>query len=224
MADAIPASLKYSAQSAQARVIKQTVQPQGNSNGTSASQSIFRFRLPEKSLVDLRSIAIYYDYAFTGTVDAAANWSTAAIPASYKHFSQVKWYVSGAPASNHMCNHYDMVYDALRKASTNAEWCNSRLGNGYASCWAQRMMTLSPCSMHGQVFNVVVPECVLMTFSALQIQKTMFWTLLCSACVNWSWLCRQVHLSVPLLLVMTVPTLPVLLVQSPTSNCVLIPL
>ncbi len=131
MADAIPASLKYSAQSAQARVIKQTVQPQGNSNGTSASQSIFRFRLPEKSLVDLRSIAIYYDYAFTGTVDAAANWSTAAIPASYKHFSQVKWYVSGAPASNHMCNHYDMVYDALRKASTNAEWCNSRLGNGY---------------------------------------------------------------------------------------------
>jgi len=130
MTDAIPKSLQYGCQNSQARVVRQTIQPQGVSTGTTGAQTTFRFKLPEKSLIDLKSLSFYYDYTLSGMTDAATNYSNALLPAAYKHFSAVKFYVSGAVAANGMCNHYDMAYHALARASGSEDWVNSRWNNG----------------------------------------------------------------------------------------------
>ena len=130
MTDAIPKSLQYGCQNSQARVVRQTIQPQGVSTGTTQQQTTFRFKLPEKSLIDLKSLSFYYDYTLSGMTDAATNYSNALLPAAYKHFSAVKFYVSGAVAANGMCNHYDMAYHALARASGSEDWVNSRWNNG----------------------------------------------------------------------------------------------
>lgn len=130
MTDAIPKSLQYGCQNSQARVVRQTIQPQGVSTGTTQQQTTFRFKLPEKSLIDLKSLSFYYDYTLSGMTDAATNYSNALLPAAYKHFSSVKFYVSGAVAANGMCNHYDMAYHALARASGSEDWVNSRWNNG----------------------------------------------------------------------------------------------
>ena len=130
MTDSIPKSLQYGAQNSQARVVRQTIQPQGVSTGTTQQQTTFRFKLPEKSLIDLKSLSFYYDYTVSGMTDAATNYSNALLPAAYKHFSAVKFYVSGAVASNGMCNHYDIAYHALARASGSEDWVNSRWNNG----------------------------------------------------------------------------------------------
>lgn len=126
----LPESLKYGCSQSQARVVRATVMPQGVSSGTTSAQTTFRFKLPEKSLIDLKSLAFYYDYAVSGLTDDAANFSNALLPAAYKHFSSVKFYVSGAVASNGQCNHYDMAYHALVRASGSEDWVNSRWNNG----------------------------------------------------------------------------------------------
>lgn len=132
MTDAIPKSLQYGCQNSQARVVRQTIQPQGVSTGTTQQQTTFRFKLPEKSLIDLKSLSFYYDYVVSGLTDADTNFSNCVLPAAYKHFSSVKFYVSGAVAANGMCNHYDMAYHALVRASGSEDWVNSRWNNGLA--------------------------------------------------------------------------------------------
>jgi hypothetical protein len=132
MTESIPKSLQYGCQNSQARVVRQTVQPQGVSTGSTSQQTTFRFKLPEKSLIDLKSLAFYYDYTVSGLTDAATNYSNALLPAAYKHFSSVKFYVSGAVAANGMANHYDMAYHALARASASEDWVNSRWNNGLA--------------------------------------------------------------------------------------------
>ena len=129
--DQIPKSLQYGASQSQARVVRQTIMPLGSNSGTTTAQSSFRFKLPEKSLIDLRSLSFYYDYTITGLTDDANNWSNALIPASYKHWQSVKFYVSGAVAANHLSNHYDLAYHALVRASASEDWVNSRWNNGY---------------------------------------------------------------------------------------------
>jgi len=126
----LPESLKYGCSQSQARVVRATVMPQGVSTGSTSAQTTFRFKLPEKSLIDLKSLAFYYDYAVSGLTDAATNYSNALLPAAYKHFSSVKFYVSGAVAANGQCNHYDMAYHALVRASGSEDWVNSRWNNG----------------------------------------------------------------------------------------------
>lgn len=132
MTESIPKSLQYGCQQSQARVVRQTIMPQGVSTGTTQQQSTFRWKLPEKSLIDLKSLAFYYDYTVSGLTDAATNYSNALLPAAYKHFSSVKFYVSGAVAANGMANHYDMAYHALARASASEDWVNSRWNNGLA--------------------------------------------------------------------------------------------
>ena len=131
MTDAIPKSLQYGCQQSQARVVRQTVMPLGSNSGTTTAQSSFRFKLPEKSLICLRSLAFYYDYTVSGLTDHAADYSNALIPSAFKNWSAVKFYVSGSVASNHLSNHYDMVYHALVRASGSEDWVNSRWNNGY---------------------------------------------------------------------------------------------
>ena len=147
MTDAIPKSLQYGCQNSQARVVRQTVQPQGVSTGTTQQQTTFRFKLPEKSLIDLKSLAFYYDYVVSGLTDADTNFSNALLPAAYKHFSSVKFYVSGAVAANGMCNHYDMAYHALVRASGSEDWVNSRWNNGHAEVLVGGDINAALCSL-----------------------------------------------------------------------------
>ena len=132
----LPESLKYGCSQSQARVVRSTIMPSGVSTGTTSAQTEFRFKLPEKSLIDLKSLALYYDYTVSGlthdVADPAVSYSNAFLPAAYKHFSQVKFYVSGAVAANAQCNHYDLAYHALVRASGSEDWVNSRWNNGLA--------------------------------------------------------------------------------------------
>lgn len=147
MTDAIPKSLQYGCQNSQARVVRQTIQPQGVSTGTTQQQTTFRFKLPEKSLIDLKSLSFYYDYVLSGLTDADTNFSNALLPAAYKHFSSVKFYVSGAVAANGMCNHYDMAYHALVRASGSEDWVNSRWNNGHAEVMVGGDINAALCSL-----------------------------------------------------------------------------
>lgn len=78
----LPESLKYGCSQSQARVVRSTIMPSGVSTGTTSAQTEFRFKLPEKSLIDLKSLALYYDYTVSGLTDDAANYSNALLPAA----------------------------------------------------------------------------------------------------------------------------------------------
>ena len=129
-AEQIPKPLQYGASQSQARVVRQTIMPQGVSAGTHGA--IVRFMLPQRAIVDLRSLSLYYTYTLAGLTAADTNFSNAQIPASYKHWRSVRFYVSGAAAAGGNCQHYDQVYHALVNASGSQDWVNSRLNNQYA--------------------------------------------------------------------------------------------
>lgn len=130
--DAIPKALQYGVSNSQARVVRQKLQPLGVSTGVAGST--VRFLLPQKAIIDMRSLSFHYDYTISGLVDTdAANYSNAQFPPTYQHWSSVKVFCSGASAAGAQCNHYDMVHHALAKASVGEDWCNSRLNNAYDS-------------------------------------------------------------------------------------------
>lgn len=130
--DAIPKALQYGVQNSQARVVRQKIQPLGVSSGVAGTT--VRFLLPQKAIVDLRSLSFNYDYTISGLVSTDANnFSNAQIPPTYQHWSSVKMFCSGASAAGSQCNHYDMVHHLLAKASVSEDWCNSRLNNAYDS-------------------------------------------------------------------------------------------
>ena len=129
--DSIPKALQYGVSNSQARVVRQKIQPLGVSSGSSGTT--VRFLLPQKSIIDLRSLAVYYDYTINGLTTAAANLSDCQFPPTYQHWSSVKVFCSGASAAGSQCNHLDMVTHALVRASCGEDWCNSRLNNAYDS-------------------------------------------------------------------------------------------
>lgn len=128
--DAIPKALQYgSVTNSQARVCRQKIQPLGVSTGSAGTT--VRFLLPQKAIIDMRSLSFYYNYAISGLAQDNANWTWAQLPPSYQHWSSIKFFVSGASAAGAQCNHYNMVHHALAKASVGQDWCLSRLNNGY---------------------------------------------------------------------------------------------
>ena len=130
MSDQIPKPLQYGASQSQARVVRQTVMPQGVSGG--GAGTLVRFMLPQRSIVNLKSLSLYYTYTISGLGNTAAdNFSNAQIPASYKHWRSVRFYVSGAAASGQNSQHYDQIYHALVNASGSEDWIRSRLNNQY---------------------------------------------------------------------------------------------
>lgn len=130
--DAIPKALQYgSVVNSQARVVRQKIQPLGVSSGSSGST--VRFLLPQKAIIDMRSLSFHYDYRITGLTVDAANFTNAQFPPTYQHWNSVKMFVSGASAAGSQCNHYDMVHHALLKASAGEDYCFSRLNNAYDS-------------------------------------------------------------------------------------------
>ena len=72
--DAIPEGLRYSSiSSSQARVIRQRIQPIGINQGSTGT--VVRWMLPQKSIIDMRSLAFHYDYTISGLTDDAVNYS-----------------------------------------------------------------------------------------------------------------------------------------------------
>jgi len=123
-ADSIPAQLKYGASASVARVVRvSNIRPAGTDAGTYGDS--FRFSLP-RSIVDLGSLSLYYTSTLTGTI-AGADGVNAVQPCSWKAFRRVVFYVSGVAASGSLCQHMDLVYHALVKASGSTEWLLSRL-------------------------------------------------------------------------------------------------
>ena len=130
--DSIPKALQYGVANSQARVVRQKLQPLGVSTGSAGST--VRFLLPQKAIIDMRSLSFNYDYTIAGLVATDGNnYSNAQFPATYQHWSSVKVFCSGASAAGAQCNHYDMVHHALAKASVGEDYCNSRLNNAYES-------------------------------------------------------------------------------------------
>jgi hypothetical protein len=126
----LPDALKYSASHSTIRTNRFRLTPQGSDevkpNGT------VRVRLPEKSLVRLSSLSAYFNATVSGVVHSAGDtWSNALIPASYKFFRAVRFYVGGQIASGGLCNHYDQLYHALLISSADEAWCQSRFNEGY---------------------------------------------------------------------------------------------
>lgn len=130
--DAIPKALQYGVANSQARVVRQKLQPLGVSSGVAGTT--VRFLLPQKAIIDMRSLSFNYDYTISGLVNTGGNnYSNAQIPPTYQHWSSVKVFCSGASAAGAQLNHYDMVHHALAKASVGEDYCNSRLHNAYDS-------------------------------------------------------------------------------------------
>lgn len=140
----IPKPLQYGASQSQARVVRQTIMPQGVSSGT--HNAIVRFMLPQRAIVDLRSLSLYYTYTISGLTAADTNFSNAQLPSSYKHWRSVRFYVSGAAAAGSHCQHYDQVYHALVNASGSQDWINSRLNNQYAELLESSELATRPAT------------------------------------------------------------------------------
>lgn len=128
--DSIPEGLRYSSiTSSQARVVRTKVQPIGINQGSDGT--VVRFLLPQKSICDMRSLAIHYDYTISGLVDADTNYSNCHFPPTYQHWSNIKVLVSGSTAAGAQANHLDIAHHLLAKSSVGEDYCFSRLNNAY---------------------------------------------------------------------------------------------
>lgn len=124
-ADSIPDQLKYGASASVARVVRvSNIRPAGTDAGTYGDS--FRFVLPSRSIVDLGSLSFYYTASLTSLINGV-DGVNAVMPCSWKHFKRVVFYVSGVAASGSLCQHTDLLYHALVKASGSTEWLLSRL-------------------------------------------------------------------------------------------------
>lgn len=141
-ADSIPDQLKYGASASVARIVRvSNIRPAGTDSGTHGDS--FRFVLPSRSIVDLGSLSLYYTASLTGLVDGA-DGANAVMPASWKHFKRVVFYVSGVATSGSLCQHMDQLYHALVKASGSHEWLLSRLNKNAI----EAVLSTDECAAH----------------------------------------------------------------------------
>ena len=124
--EVLPSSLSYSASKQSLRINRFQSRPTSGDSG--GPNSTFRFNLPSKSLVDLSSFALAFDLTVSGLVNTTAdNYSNVKLPHGHKLIKSLKVYVGGQAVSGHLCNDYDILHNALLKASAGEDWCNSRL-------------------------------------------------------------------------------------------------
>jgi hypothetical protein len=123
--EVLPSSLSYSASKQSLRYNRFLVRP--NSTETGGPGSTFRFRLPSKSLVNMSSFCMTFDLTISNLVSDAANYANAKLPHGHKLISALKVYVGGQLVSGGLSNHYDILYNALCKASVSEDWCRSRM-------------------------------------------------------------------------------------------------
>lgn len=141
-ADSIPDQLKYGASASVARVVRvSNIRPAGTDSGTYGDS--FRFVLPSRSIVDLGSLSFYYTSQLSNLIDGA-NGVNASMPCSWKHFKRIVFYVSGVAASGSLCQHMDLLYHALVKASGSTEWLFSRLNKNAI----EAVLSTDECAAH----------------------------------------------------------------------------
>jgi hypothetical protein len=141
-ADSIPAQLKYGASASVARVVRvANIRPAGTDSGTYGDS--FRFVLPSRSIVDLGSLSLYYTSTIGGLIDGQ-DGTNGVQCCSWKALRRVVFYVSGIAASGSLCQHMDLVYHALVKASGSQEWLLSRLNKNAI----EAVLSTDECAAH----------------------------------------------------------------------------
>ena len=123
--EVLPSSLSYSASKQSLRINRFQSRPTSGDSG--GPNSTFRFNLPSKSLVDLSSFALAFDLTVSGLITTADNYANVKLPHGHKLIKSLKVYIGGQAVSGHLCNDYDVLHNALLKASVGEDWCNSRL-------------------------------------------------------------------------------------------------
>jgi len=122
----LPQSLSYSASKQALRMNRFQCRPAGTDGATPGST--VRINLPSKSLVNLSSFNLCFNLTMSGmTTHATNDFSNGKLPHGHKLFSAVRLYIGGQLVSGGLSNHYDVLYNALVKASCGEDWVNSRL-------------------------------------------------------------------------------------------------
>ena len=122
-------SLKFSASKQSLRTQTFEVQPMGSKSA--GANGVYRFRLPERSLLVLDTMKLHVDATFTGLVADATNFATIKCPAGFKFIRSYRTYVNGTQASGGLSNHYDQIMDIMVKVQGSEDFVNSHYGQGY---------------------------------------------------------------------------------------------
>ena len=122
----LPQSLSYSASKQALRMNRFQCRPAGTDGATPGST--VRINLPSKSLVNLSSFNLCFNLTMSGmTTHGTDTFSNGKLPHGHKLFSAVRLYIGGQLVSGGLSNHYDVLYNALVKASVGEDWVYSRL-------------------------------------------------------------------------------------------------
>lgn len=123
--EVLPASLSYSSSKQSLRINR--FQCRSTSSDSGGPNTTFSFPLPSKSLVDLSSFALAFDLTVSNLAVSDTNYVNVKLPHGHKLIKSLKVYVGGQVVCGHLCNDYDILYNALMKSSVGEDWCNSRL-------------------------------------------------------------------------------------------------
>lgn len=124
--NAIPPQLRYGASSSVCRVQRiNNIRPLGTDSGSAAAGDSFRFDFPSRQIVNLASLQLCFNATVEGLV-AGADGLNCCIPAAWKMFRRVTFYVGNTAVSGALSSHHHQLYHALVAASGNAEWLYSK--------------------------------------------------------------------------------------------------
>jgi len=123
----LPTSLNYTASKSVIKYKRFNVRTLGTNSG--GAGSVVRMRLPN-GLINLSSFALCFDLTVSGlVVDGAApfiDYFNVKMPHGHKLLREVKCFVNNQQVSG-KCGDYDILYNALVKASVGEDWVNSRM-------------------------------------------------------------------------------------------------
>jgi hypothetical protein len=119
----IPASLNYTASKSVIKYKRFNVRTLGTNSG--GAGSVIRMRLPN-GLINLSSFALCFDLTVSGLLVDDDDYFNVKIPHGHKLLREVKCFINNQQVSG-KCGDYDILYNALVKASVGEDWVNSRL-------------------------------------------------------------------------------------------------
>jgi len=119
----LPTSLNYTASKHIIKFKRFNVRTQGTNSG--GAGSVIRMKLPE-GLLNLSSFSLCFDLTVSGLVAHNVDYFNIKLPHGHKLLREVKCYVNKELVSG-KCGDYDILYNALLKASVGEDWVNSRL-------------------------------------------------------------------------------------------------
>ena len=119
----LPTSLNYTASKSVIRYKRFNVRTLGTNSASAGS--VVRMRLPE-GLINLSSFSLCFDLTVSGLIADPDNYFNIKMPHGHKLLREVKCFVNNQQVSG-KCGDYDILYNALVKASVGEDWINSRL-------------------------------------------------------------------------------------------------